>query len=442
MLFKTFRGGTHPPESKEQTASLPIEEAPIPPEVVISLHQHTGAPCKPLVTKGDKVLAGQKIGEADAFVAAPVCASVAGEVKAVEDRLSFTGAKVLSVVIAPAEEQDEAPIEGARSAQPSPDEVRKITREAGLVGLGGAAFPTHVKLSPPKDKKIDSVIVNGCECEPYLTCDHRLMLEESDKVVEGLKIIMQTLGAQGGYIGIEDNKKDAIALLSQKISSETNIKVIPLPTKYPQGAEKQLIKVILNREVPSGGLPFDVATYVQNVGTTISIYEAVKEKKALTSRVITVTGHPIRNPKNLRVRIGTPVSFLIDVCGGFKEKLGKVIVGGPMTGFAQFDLSVPIVKGTSGIVVLSKDEVRFERPHLNPCIRCARCIDGCPAGLMPNAIALYSKVELWEMVDSYNVFDCIECGACSYVCPARIPHIQFIKLAKAKIESMKKGSRN
>lgn len=439
MFAKTFRGGVHPPERKDATSSMPVENVPVPPEIVVHLHQHTGAPCKPLVSKGGKVLAGQKIGDAEAFITAPVHSPVSGDVKAVEPRLHFTGVRLMSVVIVPDGLQEETRIE-LSGKDPTPEEVRKIVREAGIVGLGGAAFPTHVKLSPPKEKPIEAVIINGCECEPYLTCDHRNMLERPEAIVDGLDLIAATVGARKKYIAVEDNKPDAVELLRGKTSGG-DIEVLSLPAKYPQGAEKQLIWTILGREIPSGKLPMDVGAVVQNVGTAIAVSEAVREGKALTERNLTVSGSGVAEPKNLRVMVGTPLEHLIEFCGGFKGEIGKIVMGGPMTGFSQFQLEVPTVKGTSGILAFAGEDTFFEPPDHRPCIRCGRCVRACPMMLMPNYIGNYARAEMWEMTGTYNVLDCIECGSCGYVCPSRIPLIQLFKLAKAKVIAARQGKK-
>jgi len=438
--LKTFKGGTHPPGYKEATADRPISDIPLPSEVVIPLTQHIGAPNKSLVAKGDQVEAGQKIGQAEAFVSAPVHASVSGTVKAVEPRPHFLGTKMLSVVIEVAEEQKETKME-IPDGEPEADDIRKLVKEAGLVGLGGAAFPTHVKLSPPKEKPIGTVIINGCECESFLTCDYRQMLEQAHDLIDGTTLIMKTLGAENAFIAIEDNKPEAIKHLQKQVAALPKVQVASLPTKYPEGAEKMLIDVVLDREVPSGGLPMDVGALVQNVGTTIVLSKAVRQGSPLTERVITVSGSAIGEPKNLRVKIGTPVEHIINNCGGFSKEPAKIVVGGPMTGFAQFDLSVPIVKGTSGILALSTDEISLEPLNQTACIRCARCIDHCPVHLMPNYYAVYGDLGDWEAMESFNVMDCVECGACSFVCPARIPHVQYIRLGKARVLAKAKAKK-
>lgn len=437
--IKTFWGGVHPREFKELTREKPIEEVPLPEEIIIPLHQHTGAPCQPLVEKGVEVEIGQKIGDSDAFISAPVHASASGKVIAVEYRPHFTGAKVLSVVIKPNPDKKTQVFKLVEKSQDlSPEEVRAAVREAGIVGLGGAAFPTHVKLNPPPDKPIDSVIINGCECEPYLTCDHRNMLERSDEIIFGLKTIIKTVSAGKGYIAVEENKGDAAKLLMEKVAGETQLQVVMLRTKYPQGAEKQLIKTVLNREIPSGKLPSEVGAMVQNVGTTIAITEAVWYGKPLIERVLTVNGSGINEPKNLRVRIGTPVEHVINYCGGFKGEPGKVIMGGPMTGFAQADLTAPVVKGTSGILVFPREEVPVEKVATGSCMRCGRCLEVCPMHLIPGFIGTYANVEMWDGAEEYHVLDCIECGACAYVCPNKIPLIELIKLCKLEILAKKR----
>ncbi len=440
MSLKTFpKGGTHLHYHKELAEDKAIEVLEPPQVAVIPLHQHTGAPNNAIVKKGDRVLVGQKIGTSDAFISAPVHSSISGEVIDVEMHKTFTGANVSCVVIASDGKQTMAEFKGCDKdiADITPDEIRNAVKEAGIVGLGGAAFPTHVKLTPPKDKPIDSVIINGAECEPFLCCDYRNMLERTEDLIYGTKLCMKAVGANKAYIGIEANKPQAISLLTEKTKGDNSIEVISLAIKYPQGAEKALIKTILNREVPPGKLPSEVGALVQNVGTTIAIAEAVKLGKPLYERVLTVTGNGVKNPKNLLVKIGTKISLVINSAGGLKEDVGKVIVGGPMTGWAQSDLNVPVVKGTSGIVAFLKNEVVGLEKHMS-CVRCGKCVSHCPMGLMPNFIGIYSEVKDWKKAEAYGAMDCYECGVCAYTCPAKRPLIKLIREAKGAILAAKK----
>jgi Na+-translocating ferredoxin:NAD+ oxidoreductase subunit C len=315
----------------------------------------------------------------------------------------------------------------------SPEELKEKVKAAGIVGMGGAAFPTAVKLSPPKEKKIDAVLINGAECEPYLTADYRMMLEKPGEVAEGLKILMKILGVQKGYIGIENNKPDAVAKMKEAAAVEPGIEVLPLEVKYPQGAEKMLIRAILGREVPPRALPMDVGVVVQNVGTALAIYEAARFGKPLIERVVTVTGEGITEPKNLLVRIGTKISDLVEECGGFKQGVGKVISGGPMMGFALSSLDVAVTKGTSGILVLPEADLSHV-DGFGPCIRCSRCIDACPMGLMPSMLSILSEKGYYEEAKEYNLFDCFECGSCAYVCPSKRPIVQLVRLAKSMVK--------
>ncbi len=435
MAYLSFKGGIHPPENKYLSEGKEIVNAGIPEEIIIPLSQHIGAPCDPLVEKGDQVLAGQMIGKSEAFVSAPVHASVSGKVKAIEPRLTFTGNKVNSIVIEPDQEQKSVEFEGL--SELSAENIRQRIRESGLVGMGGAAFPTSIKLTPPKDKKIDSVIINGCECEPYLTCDHRNILEMPEKIIAGLKIIMKTVEAEKGYIGIETNKMDAIEAIKGLIVDEDLIELVILKTKYPQGAEKQLINAILMREVPSGCLPAEVGALVQNVGTTIKIAEAVNDGKPLIERVLTVSGKGVTEPLNLLVKIGTPISHLIEKSGGFTGDVQKVIIGGPMTGFAQFDMGVPIQKGTSGVLALNGSEVKLALDQ--PCVRCGRCVNHCPMKLTPLYFCFFAEKDMIDESEENNVLDCFECGACAYVCPSSRRIIQSIRYLKGKVLAKKKG---
>ncbi|WP_434655679.1 electron transport complex subunit RsxC [Thermoanaerobacterium thermosaccharolyticum] len=429
----TFFGGIHPRSYKELSNKYPIEEHLPKSQVIIPLQQHIGAPCTPLVKVNDYVKVGQKIGEANGFVSAPVHSSVSGKVVAIEDRPSSSGKLVKSIVIESDGEfnydDNIKPNEDINNLKP--EEIRYIVREAGIVGMGGATFPTMVKLNPPSDKKIDIVILNGAECEPYLTADHRLMLEKPVDIVHGLLAIMKALGASKGYVGIEDNKQDAIKEIRKACKEYAGVEVAVLKTKYPQGSEKHIIKAITGREIPSGKLPADIGVVVDNVGTAFAIAEAIKFGKPLIERVVTVTGEGIMTPKNLRVKIGTPFRELIECCGGFKGIPGKVISGGPMMGIAQYSIDVPVIKGTSGILVLPEDRIALKDPK--SCIKCARCVDACPINLLPLFISAYSLKNDFDKCEEYHAFDCIECGSCSYVCPSKRPLVESIRLAKREI---------
>ncbi len=426
-----FHGGVHPRDEKKWTGHKTIENPPLPPQVVIPIQQHIGAPPVVLVNKGDTVLKGQPLAKADAFVSAPVHASLSGKVIAVENRPHPLGIESLSIVI----ENDgrDSSIEGLAFDPAfmdlSIDEMKKRITEAGLAGMGGAGFPTHVKLSPPKEKPMDLFILNGVECEPYLTSDHRLMLEKTDEIVHGLQIIMKILGVGNAVIAIEKNKSDAISVMREKISGNKAIRVLPLAVKYPQGAEKQLIRAATGRVVPSGGLPMDVGCLVHNVGTALALYEAVSSRKPLFERVVTVTGPGVRQPKNVRARIGTSFRTLIDFCGGYTEHAKKVINGGPMMGISEVTDEVPVIKGTSGILVLDEKTSRLEEER--PCIACARCVDICPMRLLPSHLAAFVENGRIEKAQKFGLLDCIECGSCGYICPAKRNLVQYIKLGKS-----------
>lgn len=437
MGFLTFKGGIHPPEKKDLTAFKTIEEAPSPSLLVLPLSQHIGAPLSALVAVGEEVKEGQLIADSEAFVSAPLHAPLSGKIKSIGPRLTFTGVKINSIVIEVSDSQEKTGLMPLTEDDLTPEKIKSRAREAGLVGLGGAAFPTHVKLSPPADKPVDTVLVNGCECEPYLTCDHRLMLEEPEEILSGLKLIMLALGAKKGLIVVEDNKRDAAEKLSRVVEREKDIEVVLVKTKYPQGSEKHLIKAVLNREVPSGALPFEVGAYVQNVQTTIALSKAFWKGEPLTERVITISGEAISEPKNLRIKIGTPAKEVIDFCGGFSARPDKVVFGGPMTGFSIFDFSVPIQKGTSGILALKTGE-REVGDKSNECLRCGRCIEVCPVFLMPVTLANLVLIDDVDGFEKKGALDCIECGSCAFVCPTRRPLVQLIRYAKSKILARKK----
>ena len=436
MKKKTFSGGIHPPGHKELTASLKITEAAAPDFIFIPLVQHIGIPCQSLVQPGDCVKMGQKIGDASGFVSAPVHASVSGRVSSVQEIFGY--GKCIVIENDRKYSLDPSIVPNPNPDKLTPDELRRIVREAGIVGMGGAAFPSHVKFSPPKDKPIEFLILNGSECEPYLTADHRVMLEQPERIIAGMKYIMKMLGCSQGFIGIEDNKMDAVQALTEVPDKPPGIKIIALETKYPQGSEKHLIYTCVNRQVPSGGLPLDVGVVVSNVSTAAAVAEAVEKGMPLIERVVTVSGRGIIKPANYRVRIGTPVSSLLEQSGGYKGKVGKIISGGPMMGKALYSLEVPVTKGTSGILFVPKNAIAREIVHA--CVRCGRCVDHCPMCLEPTI--LYKNIEKghWEAVEDNNVGDCVECGSCSYVCPAKIPLVQYIRQGKEIVVARKQAA--
>ena len=435
--MKSFPRGVHLEENKYLTRNKTIRELPLPARVILPLQQNLGCPNGPLVKVGDAVFEGQKIADSQKFISAPIHASIAGKVVQIAKLPNPCGFEVDAVVIdgnqnleprawkaVPAGRQVESKtLDGI-----SPQEIRRIVREAGIVGLGGAAFPTHVKLTPPKDKLIDTVIINGCECEPYITADHRIMLEWTEDIIFGAQVIAKAVGATRIILGIEDNKKEVCSRFK-------GLEVVMLKTKYPQGGEKQLIQALLKREVPSGGLPSDIGVVVQNVGTAVAISEAIKEGKALTRRVITVTGSGIKEPQNVLARIGTTFEEVLSQCGGLTGDATKVIMGGPMMGLSLSAIDMPIVKATTCILVLNKKNAKVYEEM--SCIRCGRCIKACPAGLMPNFLADYAKLKNWDKTEDYHVADCIECGCCAYVCPSRIYLVQYFKNAKKELMLMK-----
>ena len=435
-----FSGGVHPGDFKELSAGKPIRTVEPPEQVLIPLSQHLGAPCAPLVKKGDRVLVGQKIGDSDARLTAPVHSSVSGAVSGIVNIELPGGKRTQAVSISNDGEYEVSPDVKAEGDpyELGPSEIIERIRDAGIVGMGGAAFPAYFKLSIPPGKRADALIVNGVECEPYLTADHRLMLENPDDIVRGASLARAALQAKRVFIGIEDNKPDAIRVLTGKASAASDVEVVPLRVKYPQGAEKQLIKAILGREVPSGGLPIDVGVVVINVGTAAAIADALYRGMPLVRRVLTITGSIVREPGNILARVGTPVSHLVDACGGLAEPLGKVVFGGPMMGIAHHTLETPVVKGMSGALVYSQAEAKATQPTV--CVRCGKCIEACPMGLMPGTLAQMIETGRYDLAESEHIADCIECGCCAYICPAYRPIVQAIRQGKDEIARKKSRS--
>jgi electron transport complex protein RnfC len=435
MRTKTFRGGVHLHYCKEATAAQPIVELPEPKQVVLPVQQHLGAPAEVIVQVGDQVKIGDRVAQAQGFVSAPVHASVAGTVTEIKAYPLATGKKATAIVIA-------NDFSGATNFLPvkpldqyTPGELKELMQQIGLVGMGGAGFPTHVKYNPPAGKSLEMVILNGAECEPYLTCDHRLMVEQPGRVILGLQAMMKAAGVERGLIGVEVNKPDAIAQLIKEAAVDSRITVVPLEVKYPQGEEKLLIKAATGRVVPAGGLPADVGVVVNNIATAVTLAEAVATGLPLVSRVVTVTG-AVSQPRNLKVRLGTLVSELIDFCGGFSGTPGRIVLGGPMTGPAQYRLDLPVVKNTSGVLVQERGQIKLLDSAA--CVRCAHCVDVCPYKLMPCLIAGALEANNLTEAESYGLMDCRECGSCTFVCPAQRPIIQTFKAAKAKVMAARK----
>ncbi len=433
--MKTFKlGGVHPEENKI-SADKPIKYLELPKNAVIPLSQSLGAPSVPIVNKGDKVKVGQLIAQGNSFISSNIHSPFSGTVAKIDDAIDSSGYRKKSIFIDVEGDEwleniDKSP-ELKKEITLSQEEIVNKIKESGIVGLGGATFPTHVKLMVQKDKKADCLIVNGVECEPYLTSDHRLMLEKTEEMLVGIQIMMKTIGVEKAYIGIENNKPDAISKLKSLCNQFKGIEVTPLKVKYPQGGEKQLIKAIINREVPSGKLPIEVGCVVQNVGTAFAVYEAVQKNKPLFERVITVTGKSIANPCNLMARVGTPVSMLIDEAGGLPENTKKIINGGPMMGKALNYAEIPVVKGMSGVVIVEEKEAK--RAKTVNCIRCAKCTFVCPMGLQPFLLSQLTETEQVEPGEKERVMDCIECGSCSFTCPSSRPLLDNIRVLKNKV---------
>lgn len=434
-MLKTFKlGGVHPPENK-LSAGNAIEVLPPPKSVFIPVAQHIGAPATPVVKRGDEVKTGQLIAKSSSFVSANIHASVSGKVKRVDFAADSSGYPKQGIFIDV--DGDEWIDEIDRSEELVKDfdldgqSIIDKIREAGIVGLGGATFPTHVKLVPPKGMKAEVLLINGVECEPYLTSDHRLMLEKADEILTGTRLLMKALKVEKAVIGIENNKPDAIQFLTEKSKTFEGISVTALKVKYPQGGEKQLIKAVTGKEVPSGALPIAVGAVVSNVGTAFAVYEAVQKNKPLFERVVTVTGKNVAKPSNFKVRIGTPTSELIEAAGGLPEDTGKVISGGPMMGRAVSSLKVPVTKGTSGILLMKNQEAKRNEPIT--CIRCSRCVSVCPMGLEPYFLKVVSEKQVFDRAEENRIMDCIECGSCSYTCPSNLPLLDFIRFGKGKV---------
>lgn len=443
-MLKTFRiGGIHPKEHK-LSAGKAIQPIAIPDQVIIPLAQHIGAPCQPVVKKGDAVKVGTLIGKTVGFVSANIHSSVSGTVLKIDKALDASGYRRDAVFIK---------VDGDEW-EPSIDQSEKLVKEcalssreildkiaaAGIVGMGGATFPSHVKLTPPPGTKAEILIINAVECEPYLTSDHELMLEKTEEILVGTSILMKAVNVNKAIIGIENNKKDAIDKFTQAAKSYTGIEVQPLKVQYPQGGEKQLIDAVIGRQVASGALPISVGAIVQNVGTTFAVYEAIQKNKPLFERVVTVTGKDVKNPCNVLSRIGIPLSNLIDFAGGVPETTGKIVSGGPMMGKAIASTEIPVTKGTSGILIIPTLESKRDR--MKDCIRCGKCVNVCPMGLNPTLLMNLTEYEVWDRAEKGRITDCIECGSCSYTCPADRPLLDYIRLGKNKVMGIVRARKN
>jgi len=432
----TFRHGIHPQELKQATNSLPIERMPFVKEYVIPLSMHIGAPSRPLVKVGQRVERGDCIAAAEGYISTAAHAPVTGSISAIEPRPHPSGTHLPAIVIATDPFSNQRLGEASRPLPEGLSTAEKVgqVQAAGMVGLGGAAFPSHVKLQVPRDKRARFVILNGCECEPYLTCDHRLMLERAEAVLHGLSFIRQLVGAERSYIGVENNKPDAIEALRRAGANDPTLRVVPLEVKYPQGAEKMLIDAIFKLEIPSGKLPLDLEMVVNNVGTSAALSDLLRSGMPLIERVVTVSGTGIRRPANVLVPIGTPLKELIEYCGGMLPRVRQVILGGPMMGQTQKSLEVPVLKGTSGVLVFTHAIPVVEE---QPCIRCGRCLEACPMFLNPSRLALLARADDAELLQSHHMTDCFECAACSYVCPSAIPLVQLMRVGKAIVRQNK-----
>ncbi|HUI33129.1 MAG: electron transport complex subunit RsxC [Dysgonamonadaceae bacterium] len=443
-MLKTFRiGGIHPKENK-LSAGKSIESIPIPSEVIVPLAQHIGAPCQPVVKRGDPVKVGTLLGKSVGFVSANIHSPVSGKVKKIDKAYDSSGYKRDCVFINVENDEWDESIDTTaalvRDCSLTSKEIIDKIFAAGIVGMGGATFPTHVKLTPPPGTKAEVLIINGVECEPYLTADHTLMMEKTEEILVGIEILMKAVNVNRAVIGIENNKRDAIDKFKQFAKSYPTIEVQSLKVQYPQGGEKQLIDAVLRRQVPSGALPISVGAVVQNVGTAFAVYEAVQKNKPLVERVVTVTGKHVANPCNVLSRIGVPLTDLIDYAGGLPETTGKVVSGGPMMGKAIARIDIPVTKGTSGVLIIPTLEAR--RKLMKDCIKCGKCVNICPMGLNPTTLMTLTEYEVWEKAEKEKITDCIECGSCSYTCPSDRPLLDYIRLGKGKVMGIMRARKN
>ena len=445
MKIRTFRiGGIHPAENKLSNDAA-TQPAPLPKQAIFPMGQHIGAPAKPVVKKGDKVKVGTMIAEAGGFVSAPIHSSVSGTVFKVDNAVDASGYMRPAVIINVEGDEWEESIDRSDKLERledhpelTPEEIVNRVKAAGVVGMGGACFPTHVKLCPPPGTTPECVIINGVECEPYITSDFRLMMEKADELIEGVKILMAAVKVHKGYIGIEDNKPEAIELLTKKLENNSEIEVVPLQKKYPQGGEKQLIDAVIGRQVPAPpAIPINVGAIVQNAGTAVAVYEAVMKRKPLFERYTTVTGKQLAKPSNYLVRMGTTFGELIDLCGGLPEGDNKILAGGPMMGKAVNSLNTPVGKGQNSITILTNEDAHRKTPQ--PCIRCAKCVSVCPMGLEPFLLASGSALQKWELMEKEMITSCIECGSCQYTCPAHRPMLDNIRKGKQTVMGIIRG---
>ena len=443
-MLKTFRlGGIHPKERKI-SAGKAIQPIAIPKQVVIPMSQHIGAPCQPIVKRGDKVKVGTQIGKSVGYVSANIHSSVSGTVLKIDKALDSSGYRRDAIFINCEGDEWEDSIDKSdkiiKECSLEPQEILNKIEKAGIVGMGGATFPSHVKLTPPPGTTPEVLIINGVECEPYLTSDHALMLEKREEILVGTTIVMKALSVTRAVIGIENNKKDAISGFKKLSKEYPNIEIQPLKVQYPQGGEKQLIDAVIKRQVPSGSLPISVGAVVQNVGTIFAVYEAVQKNKPLIDRVVTITGDHVSKPSNFLSRIGTPLNILIDEAGGLPEGTGKIVSGGPMMGKALASIEIPVTKGTSGILIIPT--LAAKRKVMSDCIRCTKCITVCPMGLNPTLLMNLTEYEVWDRAEMNHITDCIECGSCSFTCPSHRPLLDYIKLGKGKVNTIIRARKN